>query len=243
MEGTFLERPNRFTVLFKYKNDNGSFNEELAHLRDPGRLKELLYPGARLILRKAQSNTKRKTKFDVIGVFKDNLWVLINSGFHSDLAEELINSGQIEEFKNYRVERREYTFGKSRLDFLLKPLECFAKENKKMLVEVKGCTLVENKLARFPDAPTTRGRKHLDELISALNHEFKSAVLFLILKEDAEIFSPNYDTDPDFSKSLKEAKISGVKIIPFVFITEFKNNTLFIEPLKKIKVKFKNIKN
>lgn len=236
IEGTFLERPNRFTVIFKANSQKSE--EELAHLKDPGRLKELLYPGVRLLLKKAPPNPKRKTKFDVIAVLKDNIWVLINSGFHSDLAQELIESGLLSEFKGYSVERREFTFGKSRLDFLLRPVENSIPGAEKMLVEVKGCTLVEDGLACFPDAPTIRGKKHVEELIMGKNQGFESSVLFLILKEDAQKFSPNYATDPDFSHALKEAEQKGVKIIPFVFKVEFKQGNLSITPLKKVKLSF-----
>ena len=120
---------------------------------------------------------------------------------------------------------------------LLKSAE-YKQDAEKMLVEVKGCTLVENELARFPDAPTTRGKKHVEELINALNHEFKSAILILILKEDAKEFSPNYDTDPDFSHALKRAWENGVKIVPFVFKSEYNQNTIIISPLKEIKFIF-----
>lgn len=239
IEGTFLERPNRFTVMFKAKTPK--LLEESAHLKDPGRLKELLYPGVRLLLRKAPSNPKRKTKFDVVAVFKDNLWVLINSGFHSDLAQELIESGLVSEFEGYEVERREFTFGKSRLDFLLRPVADSIPGLQKMLVEVKGCTLVEDGLARFPDAPTIRGKKHVEELISATIQEYESSVLFLVLKEDARVFSPNYDTDPDFSRVLEESQEKKVNIIPFVFKTRLNDETLSITPLAKIKVEFKEI--
>ncbi len=238
IEGTFLERPNRFTVVFKTKTPESP--EELAHLKDPGRLKELLYPGVRLLLRKAPPNTKRKTKFDVIAVFKDNLWILINSGFHSDLAQELIESGLVSEFEGYGVERREFTFGKSRLDFLLRPVEDSIPSTPKMLVEVKGCTLVEDGLARFPDAPTIRGKKHVEELISATMQGYESSVLFLVLKEDARVFSPNYDTDPDFSRVLEESQSKNVNLIPFVFKTRINDGILSVTPLTKIKVEFKD---
>lgn len=238
IEGTFLERPNRFTVVFKSNNQESMI--ESAHLRDPGRLKELLYPEARLLLRKATLNPKRKTKFDVIAVFKDNLWVLINSGFHSDLAQELIESTMVSEFEGYEVERREFTFGKSRLDFLLRPLENSSTQPQKMLVEVKGCTLVEDGLARFPDAPTVRGKKHVEELISAKSQGYESSVLFLVLKEDARLFSPNYDTDPDFSRVLEESSSKNVNLIPFVFKTSLNDEILSIIPLTKIKVEFKD---
>jgi sugar fermentation stimulation protein A len=230
IKGSFINRPNRFTVLFK-KEDG---TEELAHLRDPGRLKELLCPNAKILLRKAIRNTKRKTKYDVIGIYKDNLWILLNSGFHSDLAEELIESQIIDEISNYTVEKREYNYGKSRIDFLLKNRE---NPKDKMLLEVKGCTLVENKIARFPDAPTIRGKKHLEELLKAKCENYNASVLFLILKEDAEVFTPNNDTDPDFTETLYLVEKNGVKVIPFVFQTRLTDDNLNINPLKKINLK------
>ncbi len=230
IKGSFINRPNRFTVLFKEEDGN----EELAHLRDPGRLKELLHPNAKLLLRKAKGNTERKTKYDVIGIYKDDLWILLNSGFHSDLAEELIESQIVDEISEYTVEKREYSYGKSRIDFLLKNKET---PNDRMLLEVKGCTLVEDKIARFPDAPTSRGKKHLEELIQSKNDKYNASVLFLILKEDAEIFTPNSETDPNFTETLYLAEKKGVKIIPFVFHTQLIEDTLSIQPLKKINLK------
>ena len=91
IHGNFIERPNRFVVEF----DTGNGTTEVAHLRDPGRLKELLIPGVKLLLRKAHANPKRKTGYDVIAVFNNGIWVLINSGFHSDIAADLIESGRI----------------------------------------------------------------------------------------------------------------------------------------------------
>lgn len=233
----FVERPNRFTVKFHYHN-----KEHLGHLKDPGRLKELLIPGIDLLVKKVPHNPNRKTKYDVVAVFKDRGWVLINSGFHSDLAEEAIKSRIIGDLKNYGVEKREYSFGKSRLDFLLS-----LKHNKdispnisrKMLLEVKGCTLVENNTALFPDAPTIRGKKHLEELIEGIKQGFASGVIFLILKEDALVFSPNFKTDPDFSCTLQDASQKNVSIFPLVFKTHFKDNSLEIKPWKLVKLIFK----
>ena len=180
LTGNFLERPNRFTVTF----ESGRIIDN-AHLRDPGRLKELLLPKANLLLRPAQNPTKRKTKYDVIAVKSEGIWVLINSGFHSDLASELIKSGIISELSNYRVEKREYTYGKSRIDFFLtKTLEkgkTSPEKDDKMLLEVKGCTLVEDGHAKFPDAPTVRGKKHLEELIKAKKEGMNTAVLLIVM--------------------------------------------------------------
>lgn len=228
IRGNFVERPNRFTVTFKSDD-----KIENAHLRDPGRLLELLTPDADLLLRPALNKAKRKTKFDVIGVLKDDLWILINSGFHSDIAADLIDSQIIDEFEGYLVERREYTYGKSRIDFLLS-----SKDGKKMLVEVKGCTLVEEGLAKFPDAPTLRGKKHVEELIKAKIEDLNASILFLIMCEDAKCFSPNFMMDPDFSNALKEAHIQGVNILAYSFKNNYKKEILEIKPYKRIKISF-----
>ena len=226
--GKFIERPNRFVVIFEL----GNGSTEIAHLRDPGRLKELLIPGIKLLIRKAPPNPKRKTKYDVIAVFNQNIWVLINSGFHSDIADELIESGQIMEIANYSVQRREYAYGKSRIDFIL------TNPNKiKMLLEVKGCTLVEDGLAKFPDAPTIRGKKHLDELSHSMDNGFKAAVLFLILRDDVLEFTPNTHMDPDFSDALIKAKEKGVLIIAYSFKNVYINNSLHIDSFKRINIK------
>ncbi len=248
--GRFLERPNRFTVVFEV---DGMI--EKAHLRDPGRLKELLLPEAHLLLRPAKNTANRKTKYDVIAVESEGLWVLINSGFHSDMAAEVIESGLVSDLSSYSVEKREYTFGKSRIDFLLtsdgklgtEVCEGEGSEGRsetlksKMLLEVKGCTLVEDGHGRFPDAPTIRGKRHLEELIKAKKEGMESAVLFLIPREDVQVFSPNWVMDPDFSSTLELAEDQNVLIIAYSFRLIYGKNKreLEIKPLKKVKVRIK----
>ena len=228
LTGTFQERPNRFTVKFNMGNET-----ELAHLRDPGRLTELLLPGVELLLRPAQNAANRKTKYDVLAVLHEGRWVLINSGVHSDIAADLIESGLMDEFTGYSIEKREYTYGDSRLDFLL----ANAKTNEKLLLEVKGCTLVEKRHAKFPDAPTLRGKRHLEELIKAKQEGYNSAVLFLIMRNDASIFSPNWEMDPEFSNTLKIARDEGVDVIAYSFEILLKEEYLEIKPLKPVEVK------
>jgi len=245
IEGIFKDRPNRFTVTFQSPS-----TEDKAHLRDPGRLKELLIPGVKLLLRPALNAESRKTKYDVIAVWSEGIWVLINSGFHSDLAEELIESGNIPELSEYRVQKREYAFGQSRIDFLL--IQSTISElpaqneaihdigsNNNMLLEVKGCTLVEDGQARFPDAPTTRGKRHLEELIKAKKEGINAAVLFLIPREDAQIFSPNWEMDPDFSQTLHQAEQENVLIIAYSFTLNYQKKELELKPLKQVKIKVK----
>jgi sugar fermentation stimulation protein A len=228
IHGKFIDRPNRFVVVFE--TEPGL--TETAHLRDPGRLKELLIPGAKLLLRKAKPNPKRKTKYDVIAVFNQDIWVLINSGFHSDIAADLIESGLIKELSNYSILRREYTYSKSRIDFLLTNQEKF-----KMLLEVKGCTLVEKGLAKFPDAPTLRGKKHLEELSHSIRDGFKAAALFLIIRDDAMELTPNTAMDPDFSAALGSAMENGVFIIAYSFKNIYKNHSFYIKPFKRINLR------
>ncbi len=228
--GKFVDRPNRFTVTFQR---GGKL--ENAHLRDPGRLKELLTPDADLLLRHALKLGNRKTKYDVIGVLKGDMWVLINSGFHSDIAADLIGSQIIGEFKGYSILKREFTYGKSRIDFLLTN-----QNEEKMLVEVKGCTLVENGLALFPDAPTLRGKRHVEELISAKKDGLNASILFLIFCEDAVEFSPNFKMDPEFSTALKTAYQNRVNVVTYSFKNNLEKEGLEITPLKRIKVSFKN---
>ncbi len=228
ISGNFVERPNRFTIIFETE---GNEEGKLAHLRDPGRLKELLLPGVTLLLRKAPENPTRKTKYDVIAVLNNDHWILINSGFHSDIAAELIDSELIDTISDYKIVRREFTYGNSRIDFLLTN-----DKKDKMLLEVKGCTLVVERLAKFPDAPTSRGKKHIEELISALNDNYNSSILFLILNEDAVEFTPNIKMDPDFSSALNQANKQGVHILTYSFKTIYKKNSLHILPFKFIKV-------
>lgn len=223
--GKFIERPNRFLILFE--SNNKKFE---AHLKDPGRLKELLIPNVKLLLKAASNTTHRKTKFDVLEVLHQNRWVIINSGIHSNIAANIIESDIFKELRGYTVEKREYTYGKSRIDFLL------SSGKDKMLLEVKGCTLVEDGLALFPDAPTQRGRKHVEELTHAREKSFNCAVLFLIMREDAEKFSPNYKMDPEFSHALKIADEKGVQILAYSFKNILKNDELEIKPFKNVKI-------
>ncbi len=227
--GIFVERPNRFLVHFKTNLTDK--NVKMAHLRDPGRLKELLFPDVLLLIRKA-NNPNRKTGYDVIAVFHENQWILINSGFHSDIAAEIIEAGLIKDIGDYSIQRREFSYGNSRIDFLLEDNHA-----NQMLLEVKGCTLVENGLAKFPDAPTIRGRKHLNELSDSKHEGFEAAVLFLIIRNDAIEFTPNNSMDPDFAASLKNADENGVKIIAYSFENIYSNNTLEIRPFKKVDVR------
>lgn len=228
----YHSRPNRFTIEFI--NDK---NVELAHLHDPGRLKELLIENTDVLIKYVPDykEKNRKTKFDVVAIKYQKNWVLLNSSYHNKLVHELIDKKIINELKEYHIFKPEYTYGNSRLDFLLK--DC---EDNELFVEVKGCTLVVDSIAKFPDAPTIRGKKHVDELIQIRNDGYDSTIIILVLQNTAKIFAPNYETDPEFSKSLEKAYENNVTILPVHIITSYKNNSLNLTYDKIIPLNFKN---
>ncbi|NPD90262.1 MAG: DNA/RNA nuclease SfsA [Asgard group archaeon] len=201
----FIRRPNRFLCYVRLEE---SSQEVKAHVPDPGRLKELFTPEAELIVRK-ENKKDRKTAFTVVGIKTGKIWVNIESTFTNRIFEEEYE--KLSEFNDYKIEKAEFTFGSSRFDFLMKN----KKTNKKALVEVKGATLVNEGLALFPDAPTTRGIKHLRGLTEALKQGYESFIIFIIKREDATSFSPNQETDPLFSQELQYANEKGVRIFAF----------------------------
>ncbi|HIH36172.1 MAG TPA: DNA/RNA nuclease SfsA [Methanosphaera sp.] len=227
----YVSRPNRFTVEFKMNE-----NTELAHLHDPGRLKELLIEDTDMLIKYVETykKTGRKTKYDVIGIKYKNEWVLLNSSYHNKIVEEIIENHEIDDLKNFHIYKPEYTYGNSRLDFLLKD-----SEDNDLFLEVKGCTLVIDKIAKFPDAPTKRGKKHVDELIKIRKESKQSAIIILVLQNSAHEFSPNYETDEEFSNSLSEAYKNNVKIYPVHIITQLNKNTLNLTYDKILPISFK----
>lgn len=215
----YKSRPNRFTIEFE-DNDN---NIQLAHLHDPGRLKELLIENTEILVEYVSNynKTNRKTKYNMIAIKYNDNWVLLNSSFHNRLVDELISGKIIKPLDKYHVNKAEYTYGNSRLDFLLSD-----DNDNDLYLEVKGCTLIINNVAKFPDAPTTRGTKHVNELINIKKEGKDSAIIILVLQNNADIFTPNYDTDPEFSKTLTKAYDIGVQIYPVHIITEYHDDCI-----------------
>ncbi len=218
--GTFLSRPNRFTAMVKAGDEILGL-----HLMDPGRLTELLVQGREVIFRKVDARS-RKTRGEVIGIRSDDTWVLVNSSLHSKIARWLIEAGLIEELRGWSIKKAEYKYGRSRIDFLLE------KGGDRGLLEVKGCTLVKNGIALFPDAPTQRGRRHVIELIEARREGFETSILFLVTRVGAKAFSPNWDMDPNFSSSLVQACEAGVNVMAYCLNFDGKA----LEPKKRLKV-------
>lgn len=194
--GKFHSRPNRFIAKVDV---NGGL--ETVHVKNTGRCKELLLPGAEVVL-EICDNPSRKTKYDLIAVYKERLgWVNIDSQAPNKVVKEWL------EKKDYTFIKPEYKYGDSRIDFYME------KENCKFLMEVKGCTLEVNGIGYFPDAPTERGIKHLKELAKASAEGIHCSVAFVIQMEGIHEVRPNIETHIAFAVAMEEAKRAGVEII------------------------------
>ena len=205
VKAEFISRPNRFIANVKL---NGK--EKTVHVKNTGRCRELLLPGSTVYLAKGESPT-RKTEYDLIAVEKvtENGAILINmdSQIPNQVCEELLRSGTI--FSRNAKIRREYTHKSSRFDFYIED------GDRKVLLEVKGCTLESEGVASFPDAPTERGVKHVRELISAIAEGYEAYIVFIIQMKGVYELRPNDITHKEFGDALREAEKSGVKILAF----------------------------
>ncbi len=205
IQGKFISRPNRF--IAKVLVDG---NEETVHVKNTGRCKEFFIPGARVYLSLAE-NTERKTKYDLIAAEKktENGTILINadSQIPNLCVEEFLYRSEL--FSDKAIIRREVTYGSSRFDI------CVKDKNKTAFIEVKGVTLERNGIAMFPDAPTLRGVKHINELIKAKSEGYDAYIFFVIQMTGITAFTPNSETHPEFSEALKKAYEAGVKILAF----------------------------
>ncbi|MDF2615005.1 MAG: sfsA [Clostridia bacterium] len=200
--GTFICRPNRFIAHIEKEGE-----EVISHIPNTGRLKELLYPGAEVIV-SYHSSPHRKTKYELRMVKKGSNWVSIDSQLPNALAAEAISSGIIEELQNYPILKREIFYGRSRFDIqLIGATSCF--------VEVKGVTLEKDGWSYFPDAPTERGRKHIDELIKVVKSGSRAVLLFVIQCNNVKGFSPNPSMDLAFAQKVKAAASAGVEIFAY----------------------------
>ena len=202
----FVDRPNRFLVNLI---PEGEKQTEAAFLHDPGRMKELLLPNVRLLIRKPASLENRKTKWDILAVEHQGALVTINSSLPNLVAKTALINKWILELSEYDSVKPEITVGKSRLDFLLKT------NTEMCYVETKGVTLVKGNRALFPDAPTERGTRHLKELQKLKEEGFRAVVLFMCMRDDPEVFSPNNETDKKFSEQLSKADKAGVEILVY----------------------------
>lgn len=197
IHGEFVSRPNRFIAKVIVEG-----KEETVHVKNTGRCKELLLPGADVIL-EISDNPNRKTKYDLISVYKEGLGLVnIDSQAPNKVVKEWL------ERQGYDTIKPEYTYGNSRLDFYME------KAGEKYLLEVKGCTLEMDGVGYFPDAPTERGVKHLRELAKAAGEGYHAMAAFVIQMEGVQEVRPNVATHEEFGVALKEAQEAGVEVLP-----------------------------
>jgi len=193
----FLDRPNRFIARCRIGGRTA-----IAHMPNPGRMWELLLPGATLLVAPRSPGGGHRTDCTVVGVEKDGLPVLLHTQRTNDVARYLIENKRIRAFESFTVMQQEYTVGRSRFDLLLDG------PRGRMIVEVKSCTLFGHGMAMFPDAVTDRGRRHLGHLASLSRQGMQTAVLFLVHYPHVDYFLPDYHTDLAFSRTFLEVKDS-----------------------------------
>lgn len=196
LRGRFISRPNRFIARVEIEG-----REETVHVKNTGRCTELLVEGATVILEMSH-NPDRKTKYDLVAVYKEGLGLVnIDSQAPNKVVCEWLKTQDFDYIKP------EYTIGNSRIDFYME------KGEKKFLLEVKGCTLEIEGIGYFPDAPTRRGVKHLNELTLLSAQGYSCAVAFVIQMEGVSEVRPNTSTHPQFAEALEQAEKAGVEVL------------------------------
>lgn len=199
-EGIFIKRINRFIAHVFIDGQ-----EEVVHVKNTGRCKELFIEGRKVFLQKSD-NPNRKTKYSLIAIYKDDKLINIDSQVPNQVISEAIEAGQIPGFENLTHLKREKTYGNSRFDIY------YETEETKGFIEVKGVTLEDLGKSMFPDAPTSRGTKHVRELIKGQKEGYTNFIMLLIQLEDVHHWQPNQKTDPDFCQAIEDAHQAGVKI-------------------------------
>ena len=196
--GRFLSRPNRFIAHVEIGG-----KEEIVHVKNTGRCRELLQPGAEVWCQES-SNPNRKTKYDLITVRKGDRLINMDSQAPNTAAGEWLRGGGLGRIENLKAEA---FHGDSRFDF------SFLKDGQQCFLEVKGVTLETDGVCAFPDAPTERGAKHLRGLTALAREGFGAYVLFVIQMPDVKYLHPNDATDPAFAAALREAAENGVTVL------------------------------
>lgn len=203
VKGIFKNRPNRFIAEVEV---DGKL--EIAHVPNTGRCKELLVENA-IVWLQPSDNPNRKTRFSLHFVENKGVLVSLYSQQANSIVYDAIVNGNIMELAGYSHHQREKTVENSRIDIYL------SNDDEECYVEVKGVTLIVDGEARFPDAPTERGAKHLKELIKLKKQGNRCCVFFLIQHPAGKFFRPNWENDPVFSRTLNEAYSEGVEILVY----------------------------
>ena len=215
LKGKFVKRLNRF--MAEIELDGEKF---LAHLPNSGRMLTVLSPKCEAFVKEANS-PNRKSKYTMFAVKRENIPIIVDTRFANKLTKTLIEKRLFPPLRKYRVLKENVPKNSSRIDFLL------GRNGQRFYLEVKSVSYVVNEVAMFPDAPTLRGRKHVQTLIKCLNEGFKAGILFTLQRPDARIIKPCYEIDPEFSKLLENAYKRGLNIF---------TQTLIFQSLSNVKI-------
>lgn len=199
--GKLIERENRFIALVDIDGE-----VERVHVPNTGRCKEIFVPGATVILNEP-TGTKRKTRYSLVSAYKGDVLINIDSQAPNKIVKEALGNKKI--FKDITLIHPEHTYGNSRFDFY------FERGKEKAFMEVKGVTLEQNGLCMFPDAPTLRGVKHIEELIKAKGEGYGAYIMFLVQMQGMKAFVPNVEMHKDFGDALKDAMDVGVNVLVY----------------------------
>lgn len=206
VKGKFISRPNRFIAEVEINGETVR-----CHVKNTGRCRELLIPGADVYLEDFDGRMgSRKLRYSLIAVRKGNTLINMDSQAPNKVVAEALHCGaiQLPGMNELKIIKAEKTCGSSRLDFYVEDICC-----RKGFIEVKGVTLEENGIAMFPDAPTERGLRHIEELCRAVSEGFCGYILFVIQMQGVSLFTPNYRTHAAFGEALKKAAFCGVHIL------------------------------
>ena len=204
IRGIFLDRPNRFVAHVDIEG-----RTETVHVKNTGRCRELLLPGVQVVLEDC-GHEMRKTRYDLIAVYKEGRgWINIDSQAPNKVVYEWLNSENAV-FRGITLIKPEYRYGASRVDFYLES------PGKRILMEVKGCTLERDGKGYFPDAPTERGVKHLHELAGAAAKGYECFIAFVIAMNGINAVYPNTEIHPEFAAALETAVQAGVRVLSLV---------------------------
>lgn len=204
VEGIFIKRPNRFIAHVLVDGV-----EEVVHVRNTGRCKELLTPGVKVILEDCQGIATRKTRYSLVSVWKENMLVNMDSQIPNAVVFQGLMNNKISEIENVIEGKREVKYGNSRFDIFFKT------EDTKGFMEVKGVTLEDNGICRFPDAPTDRGAKHVLEMVEAVKEGYMGYIMFLVQMSGPSEFRLNWNMDKKFADAIKFAHENGVTILAY----------------------------
>ncbi len=201
IQGKFLERPNRFIA---YVEINGE--KQVCHVKNTGRCRELLIPDESIVyVEDHGTDTNRKTRYSLIAVEKNKYLINMDSQAPNKVVYEWLTGGKFK--PDITDVKMEYKYGNSRIDAF------FKRGDKNCLMEVKGVTLEDNGVVRFPDAPTERGVKHIYELMKAVKEGYEAYIMFVVQMKGVKYFEPNDVTHKEFGEALRKAEKSGVNIV------------------------------